>query len=253
MSFPVTPGLTRGPAALATFALCATVGTNSATHAFAGATKEGSNFVLPRHPGLAPGSRYLGDAQSIGYLRQVSGTPACAGVTEVILELDIAIEAEWSSPPDWAGLAERAATALAQVAPELAHPRLSVSVLFSDDAEVHELNREWRGKDKPTNVLSFPMLERGELLSLASDGPPEMLGDIALALETCTREAADKGISLEHHATHLLIHGLLHLAGYDHEVSAEDAREMELLEIKALALLGIADPYGDHDLNQTMQ
>jgi len=167
--------------------------------------------------------------------------------------LDISIEADWPAQTDWEALAESAADAIATLAPELGNPRLSASLLFADDAEVHELNREWRGKDKPTNVLSFPMLERGELLSLASDGPPEMLGDIALALETCTREAADKGISLEHHATHLLIHGLLHLAGYDHEVSAEDAREMELLEIKALALLGIADPYGDHDLNQTMQ
>ncbi|MBN8501597.1 MAG: rRNA maturation RNase YbeY, partial [Sphingomonadales bacterium] len=106
---------------------------------------------------------------------------------------------------------------------------------------------EWRGKDKPTNVLSFPMLERADLLALPEHGPPELLGDIVLALETCTREAADKQLSLEQHATHLIIHGLLHLAGHDHETSPEDARAMELLEIKALALLGIADPYGDHD------
>jgi len=163
------------------------------------------------------------------------------------MELDISIEADWPSPPDWEDLARRAADSLAQVAPELANPRLSVSVLFADDDEVHVLNREWRGKDKPTNVLSFPMLEREDLLDLAGEGPPEMLGDIALALETCTREAADKGISLDHHAAHLLIHGLLHLAGHDHEISPADARAMELLEIKALALLGIADPYGDHD------
>ncbi|MEQ1542594.1 MAG: rRNA maturation RNase YbeY [Novosphingobium sp.] len=140
----------------------------------------------------------------------------------------------------------RAVEALQNVAPELAHPRLSASILFTDDAEVRTLNAEWRGKDKPTNVLSFPMLERGELLALAPDGPPELLGDIALALETCQREAADKGISLEHHAAHLIVHGLLHLAGHDHETSAQDARAMEELEIKALALIGIADPYGDH-------
>ena len=163
------------------------------------------------------------------------------------MDLDISIEATWPTSPDWEDLASRAADALTQVAPELANPRLSVSVLFVDDAEVHVLNREWRGKDKPTNVLSFPMLEREDLLNLAPEGPPEMLGDIALALETCTREAADKEISLDHHATHLLIHGLLHLAGHDHEISPADARAMELLEIKALALLGIADPYGDHD------
>ncbi|HEX4846706.1 MAG TPA: rRNA maturation RNase YbeY [Novosphingobium sp.] len=163
------------------------------------------------------------------------------------MDLETAIEADWPSPPDWEDLTARAAAALAGVAPELANPRLSVSVLYADDAEVHALNREWRGKDKPTNVLSFPMLERADLLALAPEGPPEMLGDIALALETCAREAADKGLSLEHHATHLLIHGLLHLAGHDHEISAQDARAMEQLEIKALALLGIADPYGDHD------
>jgi len=163
------------------------------------------------------------------------------------MDLDIDLEANWPSPPDWAELAERAATTLGRVAPELANPRLAVSVLFADDAAVHALNAEWRGKDKPTNVLSFPMLERADLLALPEHGPPELLGDIVLALETCTREAADKQLSLEQHATHLIIHGLLHLAGHDHETSPEDARAMELLEIKALALLGIADPYGDHD------
>lgn len=163
------------------------------------------------------------------------------------MNLDIAIEADWPSGTDWEELAERAATALAQVAPELANPRLSASLLFADDAEVHVLNREWRGKDKPTNVLSFPMLEREDLFSLTPDGPPELLGDIALALETCAREAAEKGIGLDHHAAHLIVHGLLHLAGHDHETSPQDARAMEQLEIKALAQLGIADPYGDHD------
>ncbi len=164
-----------------------------------------------------------------------------------MIDVEISIEAEWPSSPDLEELAGRAASTLAQIAPELAHRRLSASILFADDADVHALNREWRGKDKPTNVLSFPMLEREDLLALAPEGPPELLGDIALALETCQREAADKDISLEHHVTHLLIHGLLHLAGYDHETSPEAAREMERLEIKALALLAIADPYGDHD------
>ncbi|MEA3264020.1 MAG: rRNA maturation RNase YbeY [Pseudomonadota bacterium] len=163
------------------------------------------------------------------------------------MELEIAIEADWPSPPNWEALAERALAALSQVAPELANPRLSASLLFADDAEVHALNREWRGKDKPTNVLSFPMLERDDLLALSPEGPPELLGDIALALETCAREAADKGVPLEHHAAHLIIHGLLHLAGHDHVHSDEEAAAMEALEIKALALMGIADPYGDRD------
>jgi probable rRNA maturation factor len=161
--------------------------------------------------------------------------------------LEIALEAPWPSPPAWEALARNAASAVVQVAPELANPRLSVSLLFADDAEVQLLNAEWRGKDKPTNVLSFPMLGREDLLTLPADGPPELLGDLALALETCAREAAEKDLSLEHHTAHLIVHGLLHLAGYDHETSSREAREMELLEIKALALMGIADPYGDHD------
>ena len=162
------------------------------------------------------------------------------------LELEIDVEEPWPAG-DWEAIAERAAAAAAKVAPELANPRLSASVLFTSDAEIHELNREWRQRDKPTNVLSFPMLAREDLLALAPEGPPELLGDIALAHETCAREAAEKGVPLEHHAAHLIVHGLLHLAGYDHELSAEDADVMEALETKALAICGVADPYGDRD------
>jgi probable rRNA maturation factor len=128
-------------------------------------------------------------------------------------------------------------------APALANPRLSASLLFTSDAEVHVLNREWRGKDKPTNVLSFPMLSADELCALAPAGPPVLLGDVALAYETCAREANEKGIGLEAHAAHLIIHGLLHLAGHDHETSEQNATEMEALEVKALALMGIGNPY----------
>ncbi len=163
------------------------------------------------------------------------------------MELEVAVEADWPAATGWEDLAAKAGEAAAQFAPELANPRLAVSLVFADDAEVHILNREWRGKDRLTNVLSFPMLERAELLDLPFEGPPELLGDIALALETCAREAGEKSISLEHHATHLIVHGLLHLAGHDHELGPAEARAMEVLEIKALALLGIADPYGDHD------
>jgi probable rRNA maturation factor len=77
------------------------------------------------------------------------------------------------------------------------------------------------------------------------EGAPEMLGDLALAFETCAREAADKGVTVEDHAAHLIVHGLLHLAGHDHEVSDDDAEAMEALETKALARMAIADPYGD--------
>ena len=159
------------------------------------------------------------------------------------MELEIDVEG-WPSG-DWEGLATRAGKAAGEVAPELSNARLLVSVLFTSDEEVHTLNREWRGRDKPTNVLSFPMMERDGLLNLAADGPPEMLGDIALAYETCEREAMEKGVPLEHHASHLIIHGLLHLAGHDHVHSDEEAEAMEALERQALAKLGIADPYGD--------
>lgn len=162
------------------------------------------------------------------------------------MELEIDIEEPWPAGA-WDDLAAQAAEAVARIAPELDNPRLCASLIFTSDSEIHALNREWRERDKPTNVLSFPMLERDDLLNLAADGPPELLGDIALAHETCAREAAEKGITLEAHAAHLIVHGLLHLAGLDHEISPADADAMEALEIKALALMGIADPYGDRD------
>lgn len=165
----------------------------------------------------------------------------------IAVDLEIDIEEPWPAEPSWAGLAARAAEAAARVAPELGNPRLSASLLFTSDAEVQVLNREWRGKDKPTNVLSFPMFDRASLLALPAEGPPELLGDISLAHETCAREAAEKGVALQAHAAHLIVHGLLHLAGYDHETSPAEAEAMEALEIKTLALLGIADPYGDND------
>jgi probable rRNA maturation factor len=166
------------------------------------------------------------------------------------VDVELSIEAPWPSPPDWEQHAAKAASVLARMVPALANPRLSVSLLLTDDTEIHSLNREWRGKDKPTNVLSFPMLTGAELAVLAPDGPPVLLGDIALALTTCRREAADKGIPLGHHATHLIVHGLLHLAGHDHETSDDDATAMEALETKALALMGIADPYCDAQRDQ---
>ena len=162
------------------------------------------------------------------------------------MDLDVEIDG-WPEGSSWEGVVEAACNATVAVEPALANQRLTASILFTSDEEVHLLNRDWRDKDKPTNVLSFPMLEREALLDLAGDGPPEMLGDIALALETCEREAAEKGVSLSDHAAHLLIHGLLHLAGHDHVDSEEQAEAMEKLEIEALAKLGIADPYGDRD------
>ncbi|MGB3740235.1 MAG: rRNA maturation RNase YbeY, partial [Pontixanthobacter sp.] len=142
---------------------------------------------------------------------------------------------DWPDAQDWTDLTQRALSAAAHVEAAFANPRLIVSILFTTDAQVLTLNREWRGKDKATNVLSFPMIARADLLALCAKGPPEMLGDIALAYETCAREAAAKGLTLPDHAAHLIVHGLLHLAGYDHETSPADADHMEGLEIKALA------------------
>jgi probable rRNA maturation factor len=122
---------------------------------------------------------------------------------------------------------------------------MSVSVKLSDDAEVHALNREWREKDKPTNVLSFPMLDDDEIDALLEgtyNAPEIMLGDIILAYETCAAEAEEKHISVADHATHLVIHGMLHLLGHDH-VDDEEAEAMEALEVKALASMGLHNPY----------
>ncbi|GAA3800311.1 rRNA maturation RNase YbeY [Qipengyuania pelagi] len=163
------------------------------------------------------------------------------------MDLDIEVDGWPSAETDWADLAERAHAAAETVEPALANPRLTASVLFTVDDEVQALNKEWRAKDRPTNVLSFPMLSRDALLGLAPEGGPEMLGDIALAYETCQREAGEKGVTLAQHTAHLLVHGLLHLAGHDHVENDEQAAAMERLEIAALAKLDIADPYGDRD------
>jgi probable rRNA maturation factor len=111
-----------------------------------------------------------------------------------------------------------------------------IAILFTDDAEMQTLNRHWRGKDKPTDVLSFP-----------GDGPqiqgqPVHLGDVALGYETALRDAEAMGRPFEAHASHLLVHGFLHLLGYDH-IEHEDARVMEPLEADILAGLGWPDPY----------
>ena len=114
-----------------------------------------------------------------------------------------------------------------------------VSVLFASDEEVRALNRDFRGKDAATNVLSFPA---DPVPGLPADHQP--LGDLALAYETCAREAGARGVSVSDHTAHLLVHGLLHLLGYDHRDGGE-ARAMEALEVRALALMGIASPYED--------
>ncbi len=114
-----------------------------------------------------------------------------------------------------------------------------VSLVFTDDAQIKGINAEWRGMDKPTNVLSFPAFP------VTPGGMPgPMLGDIIFAEETLTREAAELGKSFDDHLTHLMVHGFLHLFGYDHMDDGE-AEEMEGLETRILAELGLSDPYGD--------
>ena len=152
-----------------------------------------------------------------------------------MIVVDSDVSAEWDSSTDWPALAERGV--LAAVA-RSAYPELAdteVSVKFTSDDEVRALNAAWRGKDRPTNVLSFPMADE------PANAP--MLGDIVLARGVCAREAAEKHVPIETHATHLVVHGTLHLLGYDHETGDADAEAMEEIERKALASLGIADPY----------
>lgn len=119
--------------------------------------------------------------------------------------------------------------------------KAEISILLSSDEEVRHLNDTYRGIDKATNVLSFSMVD---------DDPhwgkkkKRLLGDIVLAYETLLKEATTRHIPLKHHLSHLVIHGVLHLLGYDHEISSEEAHRQESLETKLLADLGIADPYG---------
>jgi probable rRNA maturation factor len=162
--------------------------------------------------------------------------------------LDIVLDAdpEWDSSTGWDELAAKAVTAaIAESAfPQLGEgPRVvELSVRLADDEEVHALNAKWRGKDKPTNVLSFPMSEADELKDSSGPGPELMLGDIILARGVCAREAEEKAIPIDRHAAHLMVHGTLHLLGYDHG-DDHSAADMEAREVKALARLGIADPY----------
>ncbi len=155
-----------------------------------------------------------------------------------MIDIDILVETEgW---PDEVALSRLASAAIAAIWDELANgnqPDSELSLVFTDDAAIKELNNDWRDKDKPTNVLSFPAfpIEPGQT-------PGPMLGDIVIARETVVREADEEEKSFEHHLTHLIVHGFLHLLGYDHETN-DEAEEMEQLERKILARLAIPDPY----------
>ncbi|MDX7950687.1 rRNA maturation RNase YbeY [Lichenihabitans sp. Uapishka_5] len=158
------------------------------------------------------------------------------------IAIDLAVEQDaWDAVPDLDGLIRRAVDAAAAGCGITLAPEAEVSILLCDDAAIQPLNRDWRGFDKPTNVLSFPAFS-----PLGLDRKP-LLGDLAVALETVRREADQDNKTVPDHLSHLIVHGFLHLVGYDHEAEAE-AEAMEALETRILAGLGIADPYAETDL-----
>jgi probable rRNA maturation factor len=164
-----------------------------------------------------------------------------------MIEVELAREDPWPDG-DWTALASRAARAAVERTPhgDLARTtaHVEISVRLATDDEVQTLNRQYRQKDKPTNVLSFPMIQPDllETVTQNSDDGEVLLGDIVLAHGVCVAEAAERGIGLAEHATHLLVHGTLHLLGYDHLGDGE-AEAMEEIERQALGSLGIDDPY----------
>lgn len=163
------------------------------------------------------------------------------------LDIQIAIEAEgWAQEAELEGLAGKVLeTAAEYLRSEEKQPfpamPIEVSLVFSNDEQVRAVNAEWRGQDKPTNVLSFPAFP---LVPGGKPGP--MLGDIIIARETVEREAVDLEKSFTDHLTHLMVHGFLHLFGYDH-MDGEEAEIMESLETRILASLGLSDPYAGQD------
>ena len=164
----------------------------------------------------------------------------------LIVETNVAVPG-WGTDTDWETLASKACAAALSQTPHAGLGRagyeVEVAVRLTDDAEVHGLNRQYRGKDQPTNVLSFPMVQPDliEALSAGDDGET-LLGDIVLAWETVAAEADVKSLSAADHAAHLIVHGMLHLLGYDHGDDAAGTH-MESLETAALAGLGLSDPY----------
>lgn len=156
-------------------------------------------------------------------------------ITEVIIAAD-----RWEDQPDAEAIIQRAIGAAAQIS-DADVGDAEIAVMLTDDAGIRTLNNNWRGIDKPTNVLSFPALQ-----PTGPDDVPRMLGDIAIAYETTRREADDEQKPFDHHLSHLAVHGFLHLIGYDHE-NDDDAETMETLETEILAQLGIPDPHADRE------
>jgi probable rRNA maturation factor len=163
-----------------------------------------------------------------------------------MLEIALDSDEEWDSSSNWLPLVRKAAEAAVAEShyPDLARSDrpVEISVSLTGDEQVRALNAKWRGKDKPTNVLSFPMAEERDLAAANIADTELLLGDIVLARGVCETEAREKGISVADHALHLVVHGTLHLLGYDHGAE-RDAADMEAREVRALARLGITNPY----------
>ena len=163
-------------------------------------------------------------------------------ITEVLVVADC-----WQAEPDAEAIIHRAIAAAAETVDTglaIGAGEAELAVMLTDDAGIRTLNSNWRGIDKPTNVLSFPALQPTG--RSGPDDAPRMLGDIAIAYETTRKEADDEQKPFDHHLSHLAVHGFLHLIGYDHEKDT-DAEAMEALEQEILAQLGIPDPYADRD------
>ena len=161
-----------------------------------------------------------------------------------MVEVELDLTEAWGEDQNWQALSEQAVAEAFRFSSygNLASAAftLSLSINLSTNDEVHALNAQWRGKDKPTNVLSFPMLERDELTALANtDDGEALLGDLILAHGVCAAEAEEKGIPLADHVTHLIIHGTLHLLGYDHSTEEEKA-VMWAEQAKVLERLGLS-------------
>ena len=164
--------------------------------------------------------------------------PFALPITEVLVVAEC-----WHTEPGAEAVIHRAIAAAAEMV-DAGIGEAELAVMLTDDAGIRTLNSNWRGIDKPTNVLSFPALP-----PTGPAGPedaPRMLGDIAIAYETTRKEADDEQKPFDHHLSHLAVHGFLHLIGYDHETDG-DAETMETLEQEILAQLGIPDPYADRD------
>jgi probable rRNA maturation factor len=159
-------------------------------------------------------------------------------ITEVLVVADC-----WRHEPDAEAVIHRAIAAAAEAVDQDVG-EAELAVMLTDDAGIRTLNSNWRGIDKPTNVLSFPALQPTG--ASREDDAPRMLGDIAIAYQTMRKEADDEQKPFDHHLSHLAVHGFLHLIGYDHETD-DDAEAMETLEAEILAQLGIPNPYADGD------